>query len=186
MPEAPVRPHAPSRRLLAGSVLTSLLAGGVAAAPSASAAPSPIVAKVAPAAVVAAVDHSWPMLHEARRYARREGLHISFVRASAQALPFAGSSATGYGMGGSLNEIGDIDGALHEARRVLRAGGRLVSMNLLRANSGRGRLLQRLLMAGGIEFPAEEQLKHHFTAAGLRLVAHWRWRVVAVSLLLPE
>ncbi|HZB96066.1 MAG TPA: methyltransferase domain-containing protein [Herpetosiphonaceae bacterium] len=143
-------------------------------------------AKVAPGAIVAAVDHSGAMLREARRYAQREGLHISFVRASAQALPFCSASAAGYGMGGSLNEIGDIDATLGEARRVLRRTGRFVSMNLLAAESAWGRLLQRLLSTGGIEFPQQRSLNHRFTAAGLDLVSQSRWRVVEISLLLPR
>src|SRR5919202_4617360 len=115
-------------------------------------------AKVAPGAIVAAVDHSGAMLREARRYSQREGLHLSFLRASAQALPFYSASAAGYGRGGSLNEIGDIDTALREARRVLRRTGRFVSMNLLAAESAWGRPLQRLLGTGGIEFPQQVAL----------------------------
>jgi ubiquinone/menaquinone biosynthesis C-methylase UbiE len=143
-------------------------------------------AKRAPAAIVVGVDHSWAMLREARRYARREGLRISFVRASAQALPFCSASAAGYGMGGSLNEIGDIDTTLGEARRVMRRTGRFVSMHLLAAESGWGRLLQRLLSGGGIEFPEQVALNRRFAAAGLDLVSQSRWRVVEISLLVPR
>jgi SAM-dependent methyltransferase/uncharacterized protein YbaR (Trm112 family) len=142
--------------------------------------------KVAPGAIVAAVDHSWAMLREAQRYARRKGLHISFVRASAQALPFCSASAAGYGMGGSLNELGDVDSVLREARRVLRPTGRFVSMNLLAAESAWGRLLQRVLSTGGIEFPQQASLNHRFSAAGLDLASQSRWRVVEISLLLPR
>lgn len=142
-------------------------------------------AAVAPQATVVAVDHSAAMLREAQRYARRGGLRISLVRAAAQALPFRRRVATGYGMGGSLNEIGDIAGMLAEARRVLRDDGRFVSMHLLASGSGWGRLLQRLLGSGGIQFPAPDDLKAAFTTAGLRQVAEWRWRIVAINMLLP-
>lgn len=134
---------------------------------------------------VAAVDHSWAMLREARRYARREGRSISFVRAAAQALPFRAGSATAYGMGGSLNEIGDVDATLREARRVLAADGRFVSMHLLAASSAWGRRLQQMLATGGIEFPERAALNRRCMAAGLRPAAQWRWRVVEISLLLP-
>ena len=141
------------------------------------------IARVAPKAVVAAVDHSAAMLHEARRRARHAGLPISFVRATAQSLPIGSGRAAGYAMGGSLNEIGAIGQMLYEARRVLGPDGRFVSMNLLQAVSGWGRLLQRLLQSGGIEFPEQAALNRRFAAAGLRLVAQWRWRIVAISLL---
>ncbi len=140
----------------------------------------------APAAVVAGIDHSRPMLQEARRYARRAGLAISFVRAAAQSLPFASGAVSGYGMGGSLNEIGDIDAMLAEARRVLAGDGRLVTMNLLAAETGWGRLLQQCLATGGIEFPEQVTLNRRFEHAGLRPAAQWRWRVVEISLLLPQ
>ncbi len=113
-------------------------------------------AAAASSAPIAAVDHSRAMLLEARRYARRAGHAISFVRASAQALPFRAACAAGYAMGGSLNEIGDIDAALRETRRVLQSSGRFVSMNLLRAHSRWGRLLQRVVATGGIQFPSLE------------------------------
>ncbi len=141
------------------------------------------IARVAPDAVVAAVDHSVAMLREARRRARSAGLAISFVRATAQALPFGSGAAACYGMGGSLNEIGDIDQMLREARRVLQDDGRFVSMNLLQAGSGWGRLLQRLLGGGGIEFPEQAALNRRFAVAGLEPVAQWRWRIVEISLL---
>jgi ubiquinone/menaquinone biosynthesis C-methylase UbiE len=86
-------------------------------------------AAVAPQATVVAVDHSTAMLRETQRYARRAGLRISCVRAAAQALPFRSGAATAYGMGGSLNEIGDIAGMLAEVRRVLSDDGRFVSMH---------------------------------------------------------
>jgi ubiquinone/menaquinone biosynthesis C-methylase UbiE len=103
----------------------------------------------------------------------------------AQALPIRSGAVTGYAMGGSLNEIGDIRGMLAETRRVLRDDGRFVSMHLVRAESRRGRMLQRLLSTGGIVFPRPAELADTFGAAGLRTVAAWRWRVVTIAMLLP-
>ncbi|HSH81788.1 MAG TPA: methyltransferase domain-containing protein [Herpetosiphonaceae bacterium] len=137
----------------------------------------------APGVSIAAVDHSRAMLREARRYARREGRRISFVRASAQALPFASGTVAGYGMGGSLNEIGDIGRALDEARRVIAADGRFVSMNLIAAATRPGRALQRLLSTGGIQFPPVVDLNRRVEDAGLRVVGQWCWRVVMISML---
>lgn len=136
-------------------------------------------------ATIAAVDHSSAMLRETQRYARRAGLHISCVRSSAQALPFRSGAATAYGMGGSLNEIGDRMGMLAEARRVLADDGRFVSMHLLEAASGWGRRLQSVLGSGGIQFPQPARLAEEFRTVGLRHVAEWRWRIVVISMLLP-
>jgi SAM-dependent methyltransferase len=142
-------------------------------------------ALVAPRSVVVAVDHSAAMLRETQRYARRAGLRISCMRAAAQALPFRTGVVSAYGIGGSLNEVGDVAGMLSEARRLLDADGRFVSMHLLRATSIWGRVLQRLVSGGGIIFPGPGRLADDFKAAGLRRVAEWRWRVVSITLLLP-
>lgn len=134
---------------------------------------------------VVGIDHAWPMLRQARSFARRAGLRISYIRARAQALPFAEQAAAGVAMGGSLNEIGDAAGSLREMRRVLAPAGRCVLMNLLRAEQPAGQALQRMLAAGGIRFWSLARLNAHLEAAGLRRVAQWRYGVVAFSLLLP-
>jgi SAM-dependent methyltransferase len=134
---------------------------------------------------VVGIDHAWPMLRQARSFAQRAGLRISYIRARAQALPFAEGTAAGVAMGGSLNEIGDAAGSLREMRRVLAPAGRCVLMNLLRAEQPAGRALQRVLAAGGIRFWTLAQLNARLEAAALRRVAQWRYGVVAFSLLLP-
>ncbi|MBV9792151.1 MAG: class I SAM-dependent methyltransferase [Chloroflexi bacterium] len=137
----------------------------------------------APGAIVAAVDHSWAMLREARRQARERGLRISYMRASAQALPVVNGAAAGVVMGGSLNEIGDQHAALCEIRRVLEPDGQFFCMNLVKATSGWGRVLQSGLSTGGVDFPKLATLNQWFDRAGLRREAQWRWRVVAITLL---
>jgi ubiquinone/menaquinone biosynthesis C-methylase UbiE len=132
---------------------------------------------------VIGVDHAMPMLAQARAYALAEGLPISFVRAKAQALPLAPGAAAALAMGGSLNEIGDVDGALGELRRVLAPAGRCALMCLARAETGPGQALQGLLGLGGISFPPLDELNHMLARAGLRLRAQWRYRVVVFSLL---
>jgi ubiquinone/menaquinone biosynthesis C-methylase UbiE len=133
---------------------------------------------------VVGIDHALPMLQQARTYAQHSGLRISFVRARAQALPFADGAIAGAVMGGSLNEIGDIHGCLRETRRVLASGGRFSMMHLARAESHAGRLLQRFLSTGGIVFPPLDKQNCQFATNGLRLVAQWRYRVVVFSLLI--
>lgn len=136
-----------------------------------------------PGAIVVGVDHSWAMLREARRVARKRGLRISYIRASAQSLPVVNGAAAAIGMGGSLNEIGDQHAALCEIRRVLEPEGCFFSMNLVGAQSGWGRALQRGLSTGGIDFPPLRTLNQWFDRAGLRRAAQWRWQVVAITLL---
>jgi SAM-dependent methyltransferase/uncharacterized protein YbaR (Trm112 family) len=140
-------------------------------------------AMAVPGAIVAGVDHSWAMLREARRLARRRGLRVSYIRASAQSLPIRNGAADGVGMGGSLNEIGDQHAALCEIRRVLQRDGRFFCMNLVGAQSIWGRALQRGLATGGIDFPAAATLQRRFAQAGLSPLAQWRWRVVMITLL---
>jgi SAM-dependent methyltransferase len=135
---------------------------------------------------VIGLDHAMPMLREARARAEAEGLRITYVRAKAQALPFAPGAAAALAMGGSLNEIGDADAALRELRRVLAPAGRLVMMGLVGAEGLPGRALQAALGLGGIAFPPLAELNLRLAAAGLRLRAQWRYGVVVFSLLVGE
>lgn len=132
---------------------------------------------------VVGIDHALPMLRQARAFARAEGLRVSFVRARAQALPFAAGAAAGLAMGGSLNEIGDVAGALGELRRALAPGGRCALMCLVRAETGAGRALQGALGLGGLSFPTLAELNLRLAAAGLRLRSQWRHGVVVFCLL---
>lgn len=138
-----------------------------------------------PGAIVAGVDHAWSFVREARRRAMSHGLRVSFLRGSAQMLPFADGAVAGAAMGGSLNEIGDHARAIHETRRILRPDGRFFCMSLVQAESGWGRLLQRALRGGGIVFPSVERTNQWFAAAGFALINQWRRRVVLFSLLRP-
>lgn len=133
-------------------------------------------------AMVVGVDHSWAMLREARRVAKQHGLRISYVRARAQALPFADGAAAGTTLGGSLNEIGNQQAALLEMARVTQPNGRLFCMNLLQAQSGWGRALQAVLGTGGIDFFDVQTLNHWLTNSGWQPRAQWRWRVVVITL----
>jgi ubiquinone/menaquinone biosynthesis C-methylase UbiE len=135
---------------------------------------------------VIGIDHSLPMLRQARRFAQPRGQRISYVRAKAQQLPFADEQASGLAMGGSLNEIGDQLGSLREVHRVLAPAGRFAMMNLVQAERRRGRVLQRALSSGGLRFWPLERLNRYLDASGLQLVAQWRYRVVVFSLLLPR
>lgn len=138
-----------------------------------------------PGTIVVGIDHSWAFVRRARERARQEGLRISFVRASAQALPLIDGAAAGAAMGGSLNEIGDQIQALREIRRVLQPTGRFFNMSLMAAQTEAGRALQRLLSTGGIDFPTEQTWHHWLEQADLQPLAAWRWNIVNITLLTP-
>lgn len=135
---------------------------------------------------VVGIDHSLPMLRQARAFALRNCQRVSFVRAKAQALPFAQEAAAGVVMGGSLNEIGDLAGCLREMRRVLNPAGRCILMHLTQAESAAGRALQGFVGLGGIVFLPLDELNRRLHAHGFRLAAQWRYRVVVFSLLLAQ
>src|SRR5918997_4405808 len=114
---------------------------------------------------VVGIDISPSMLGEAARRSRKAGASPSFVRADAASLPFADASFSGAVCGGTLNELGDPARVLGETRRVLKPGARLAIMGILRAQTPNGRLLQRLLSAGGIKFFAPEEVQGMLDAA---------------------
>jgi SAM-dependent methyltransferase len=115
---------------------------------------------------VVGIDISPSMLREADRRARRTGTGPSFVRANAQNLPFFDGAFSGAVCGGSLNEFKNPARALRETHRVLQSGGRLAIMGILRANTKRGRRLQRFLSTGGIKFFDPEELRSLLDHAG--------------------
>jgi len=112
-----------------------------------------LLAATPPPATIIGIDHSLPMLQQARAYALQNRLRITYVRASAQALPIADATVAGVAMGGSLNEIGDRRAFFTEARRVLEPHGRMVLMHLVQAGDGIGQAVQAVLGTGGIAFP---------------------------------
>lgn len=127
---------------------------------------------------IVALEHAFPMLAQGRRYARDAGLRISFVRASAQALPLAADAAAGVVIGGSLNEIGDLDACLAEVRRTLASGGRFVAMTLTRADTAVGRAVQLMLGPGGVRFWTSEQLIEQLERHDLWTSGFWRYGIV--------
>jgi len=135
---------------------------------------------------VIGIDHSLPMLCQARTFAQHTRQRISFVRAKAQALPFADGTVAGVPIGGSLNEIGDVTGCLHEVRRVLAPTGRCVLMSLAQARSHAGRALQTFLGLGGLMFWTDNDLNDLLQSHGLRLAAQWRYSIVVFRLLLKD
>jgi len=116
--------------------------------------------------VAVGLDISPSMLREVHRRARATDTNPSFVRANAKNLPFFDATFEGAVCGGTLNEFGDPARVLRETSRILRPGGRLAVMGILRANSPQGRRLQRLLSTGGIRFFQPEELQSLLDHAG--------------------
>lgn len=98
------------------------------------------------------VDISPSMLEEAARRSRKARVHLSLARADAHALPFANGTFDGVVCGGTLNELKDSAHALCECARVLKPGGRIAIMGILKAETQRGTRIQSLLETGGLHF----------------------------------
>jgi demethylmenaquinone methyltransferase/2-methoxy-6-polyprenyl-1,4-benzoquinol methylase len=78
---------------------------------------------------VVGVDFTFEMLQVG---ARRGG---NFVQADALRLPFAGASFDAVTVGYGLRNLADLDAGLREIQRVLRPGGRLVSLDFGKPDS---------------------------------------------------
>jgi SAM-dependent methyltransferase len=115
---------------------------------------------------VVGIDISPSMLKEAARRARKLGAKPSFARADAHNVPFADASFSGAVCGGTLNELGDPARALRETRRILEPGGRLAVMGILRAETPRGRRLQRFLSVSGVRFFSSDEVGSLLDHAG--------------------
>ena len=131
---------------------------------------------------VLGVDHSQAMLIEAHSRARAAGLRMSFARATAQALPVASGAAHGVTIGGSLNEIGDLEQSLAEVRRTLAPTGRFVAMTLTRAASPAGRGVQALMAPAGVVFWTPDELTATFARHGLHTLRREQYGLVLFTL----
>jgi ubiquinone/menaquinone biosynthesis methyltransferase len=78
---------------------------------------------------VVGLDITLRMLQIASRKARPQTHHVAFLAGDMMALPFADARfdvvTTGYG----LRNVPDLEGALSEIRRVLKPGGRMLSLD---------------------------------------------------------
>jgi demethylmenaquinone methyltransferase/2-methoxy-6-polyprenyl-1,4-benzoquinol methylase len=79
---------------------------------------------------VIGLDFAGPMLERARRKAEARGLAATFGLGDATRLPLADASVDGWCAAFVVRNIPDLDAALHEAKRVLRPGGRLAVLEI--------------------------------------------------------
>jgi demethylmenaquinone methyltransferase / 2-methoxy-6-polyprenyl-1,4-benzoquinol methylase len=86
---------------------------------------------------VVGIDFSVPMIEEAVRKSslRRRG-HAAFCAGKADELPFADGVFDGAGIAFGLRNVPDVGAALSEMARVVRPGGRVVSLEIVGVKSG--------------------------------------------------
>ena len=135
-------------------------------------------------ATIFAVDLAQGMLREAQKYIRSEKrANIVLMRAAAENLPFHEDSVDAVVVGGSLNEMKSMRAAMQESFRVVRAGGRMVTMSLSQAEKPRGKFLQTLAKQSGIQFPTVNQFNTDAAHAGWKIAKQELKGIVLFSLL---
>ena len=137
---------------------------------------------------VTGLDFSERMLERARRKAPE----LEWVSGDVLGLPFADASFDAATVGFGVRNVDDLERALHELRRVLRAGGRLAILEITRPRGalapfyrfwfdGVVPLLGKLLPGGSAytylpasvrRFPGPDELSAMIAAAGFERVSH--------------
>lgn len=165
-----------------------------------------LIAQRAPGCTVIGLDLSADMLSVAREKiaAHRLQDRISVVEGNALALPFPDASFDLVTVGFGLRNFPDLPRALSEMRRVLRPGGRALSLEVSRPQSaiawfgfrtffyGIVPLLGRLAGRSGRayawlpeshrRFPGRMQLEEMFRAAGFQAIESWPLTMGAVAI----
>lgn len=138
--------------------------------------------------VVTGLDFSEEMLARARR----KSSEIEWVQSDLLRLPFADGSFDAATVGFGVRNVDDLDAGLHELRRVLRPGGRLGILEIVRPRGPlslfyrawfdglvpvAGKVLPggdaySYLPASVRRFPGPAELEERVGAAGFRPVAH--------------
>jgi demethylmenaquinone methyltransferase/2-methoxy-6-polyprenyl-1,4-benzoquinol methylase len=85
------------------------------------------IARQKPAGRIIASDFTAEMVQVGKK--RRFGEHVAWVIADAQALPFPAEAFDGVISGFLLRNVPDVDRTLQEQRRILKPGGRVVSLD---------------------------------------------------------
>ena len=130
------------------------------------------------------LDASAEMLAQAQARRRRLGRAAGFVVGDAAALPFAEGSFDAVLSTLALCTIPDLAGAIVEAHRVLRPGGRLVLLEHVRSPHAIVRLVQRALEPLFLRFGADHLLRDPVAAlpaAGFELVEIERRKLGVVA-----
>ncbi|MCH8567001.1 MAG: class I SAM-dependent methyltransferase [Balneolales bacterium] len=133
-----------------------------------------------------ALDFSLPMLREAREKAAKDGVSVYLLQADAENLPFYANTVDKVVCGGSLNEFANPEKALYEMRRVLKPGGKVFMMHLLRSDHFIGKVAQKTSETGGIHFWTEDESRKLFSKADFLIQRKHSVGIVMFSLLQVE
>lgn len=126
--------------------------------------------KAVPESRLVAIDFSEAMLEEARLKAEANQTDILLIRADARELPFFGKFFDGIAMGGTLNELGDELKVLFECRRVLKDGGTMFLMHLIKSETWYGWIFQNSAEWSGLKFWTVEESNDLFRRSGFKVV----------------
>ena len=160
---------------------------------------------------VAGLDNTPEMLCEARRKANRYGLarRITFSLGDAHALPFGDNRFVCATVGFGIRNFTDVPLALREMARVVRPGGRVVTLEIVKLEGGNplngplafyfrhvtpwlGALLARdreaytYLPESVLWFHGAQRLASMFEEAGLRNVTYRKLALGSVAILVGE
>jgi ubiquinone/menaquinone biosynthesis C-methylase UbiE len=126
---------------------------------------------------VVGLDLSWPMLNQAQKLLKREGLsNVVFIRATAFSLPFVDAAFSYVNCCGALHLFDRPDAALREIGRILEPGGHLCVQTTIRParSAGFAYFLERFIRFGFFEEPA---LSEQLQLAGFSIVESERHRI---------
>jgi ubiquinone/menaquinone biosynthesis C-methylase UbiE len=126
-----------------------------------------------PHAHVIGIDRALPMLHEAQRRAQAARLRISYVRADARALPIINHAVDVVAIGGSWNEMEQLELVASELQRISRPFATLRSMGLTASPSQFGQAVQTLARTGGVHFPSSAEF--------IDLLATYGWQITQMQ-----
>jgi len=135
-------------------------------------------------ATVVGVDPAPVMLRVARLLTRRSAHAVRYVEGSAEALPLPGSSVSVAWSIATVHHWADLDAGLHEARRVLRPGGRLMAIERLTRPGATGLASHGWTTEQASAF-ADRCLAHGFTQARVNRHGGGRRTKVSVTATAP-
>lgn len=125
--------------------------------------------RASPESKVVALDFSKQMLTEAKLKAEADQTDLYLIKADAREMPFYGRTFDGVVMGGTLNELSDELKVLFECRRVLKEGGVMFMMHLIKSEYWYARLMQDSAEWGGLQFWTVEESNKIFERADFKV-----------------
>lgn len=125
--------------------------------------------KAAPDSRVVALDFSKQMLTEARLKAEADQTDLFLIKADARDMPFFGKTFDGIVIGGTLNELSDELKVLFECKRILKEGGVMFVMHLIKSEYWYARLMQNSAEWGGLQFWTVKESNELFERADFKI-----------------